>query len=227
MKEFITKLKRVKTLDDLLKLLKNDGKKLKKLALPVIVFCVIIGLYTGGGEQEVTNEIQDQQILAPTVLSTSIYIDIDGEVRCPGVYELTEGSRLFNVIEMAGGLTQDANTTSINQASVVSDGQKIYIPSINDIEAVQTDSSGTLSGSLSGNSYPNSQGQEKDQNGKININYADEITLQEIPGIGPAKSEKIIQYREENGPFESVDDLVKVSGIGEKTLENMRPYITV
>ena len=143
--------------------------------------------------------------------AAQIYVDIGGQVKNPGVYTVKEGTRVFEVIEKAGGLTEDAFIEQINQAEAVTDGQKIVIPSSED--AQQSLMPQTASG--------------KDSSGLVNINSADSETLQEIPGVGPATAEKIIAYRTENGRFSSIEDLKNVSGIGDKTFEKMKDKITV
>lgn len=143
--------------------------------------------------------------------AAQIYVDIGGQVKNPGVYTVKEGTRVFEVIEKAGGLTEDAFIEQINQAEAVTDGQKIVIPSSEDVQ--QSLMPQTASG--------------KDSSGLVNINSADSQTLQEIPGVGPATAEKIIAYRTENGRFSSIEELKNVSGIGDKTFEKMKDKITV
>lgn len=136
-----------------------------------------------------------------------IYVDISGQVKNPGVYKVSDGTRLFEVIELAGGLGTEADPDGFNQAEIVSDGQKVIIPAKGEV-----------------NSLPGSQGMTS--SGLININTADSTALQEIPGIGPATADKIIAYRNENGRFTSKEDIKKVSGIGDKTYEKMKDKIT-
>lgn len=123
---------------------------------------------------------------------------------------MQDGTRLYEVVQMAGGLTKDADIDAINQAELVTDGQKILIPG----KANENHSGNTISGTIS-------------QNGKININHADNMTLQQIPGIGPATAEKIIQYRETNGLFKTIEDIKNIEGIGEKTFKKMEDKICV
>ena len=111
----------------------------------------------------------------------------------------------------AGGITDGADISSVNRAEEVTDGQKIVIYSKEDI-------------SQEGEA---SESYAQTAEDKVNINKADSSKLQTVPGIGPATAQKIIEYREKNGRFSSVDELKNVSGIGDKTLENMREYITV
>lgn len=138
-----------------------------------------------------------------------LYVDITGEVKHPGVYEMEEGARVFDVIEEAGGLLASAETAQLNRAEPVSDGQKIIVP--------KKGENGTNSGLTVGLTA----------DGRININTADSAVLQEIPGVGPATAEKIIAYRTENGRFEKKEELMNVSGIGEKTFEKLKDRITV
>ena len=143
-------------------------------------------------------------------------------VRNPGVYAVVEGTRLFEVIKVAGGLTDEAFTEQINQAEVVVDGQKVVIPSFEDNNGTAAFGS---SGNIGGTGEPAALG--KDSQGRININLADSSVLQEIPGVGPATAEKIIAYREENGKFSQIEDIKMVSGIGNKTFQKMKDKITV
>ncbi|MBQ3281843.1 MAG: helix-hairpin-helix domain-containing protein [Eubacterium sp.] len=145
----------------------------------------------------------------------SIYVDVSGCVKDPGVYEVQPGSRIFEVIDKAGGFTKHADTALINQAEQVTDGMKINVP----------DKRKTQKAAVS--EEQSSGGTAASAESLININTADSQTLQQISGIGPVTAEKIIRYREENGAFSSVDDIVNVSGIGDKTLEKIRPRITV
>lgn len=158
---------------------------------------------------EVQGEGQDES--DGKTVAAQIYVDIGGQVKNPGVYTVKEGTRLFEVIEKAGGLTEDAFIDQVNRAEVVTDGQKIVIPSAGDVQQ----------------SLPQQTSSGKNVSGLVNINSADSQTLQEIPGVGPATAEKIIAYRTENGRFSSIEDLKNVSGIGDKTFEKMKDKITV
>lgn len=142
-----------------------------------------------------------------------LYVDISGCVESPGVYEVEEGTRLFQLIEKAGGLTENADIEGINRAETVSDGQKIIIYA--ESEEAQR-AGGTVNDK-----------ERSASNGKININTAGESELQDIPGVGPVTADRIIVYREENGRFSSIEDIKNVSGIGEKTFEKLKDHITV
>ena len=143
---------------------------------------------------------------------STVFIDIGGCVKEPGVYEVPAESRVFEVIEKAGGLSKDADVSSVNQAETVSDGQKIVIPDKSEVkEQEQAGSSSAF---------------QTDPQGRININNADKTALEEIPGVGPVTAEKIIAYREQNGRFGKSEDIKNVSGIGDKTYEKMKEHIT-
>lgn len=138
-----------------------------------------------------------------------VMVDIKGEVQNPGVYELASDSRVEEALDAAGGLTENAEERSINLAQRVADEQVIYVAAIGEEDVpVQTAGSSTSSA-------------------KININQADSNELTELNGIGEAKAQAIITFREENGPFTSIEQLTEVPGIGEKSLENMKEQISL
>ena len=151
------------------------------------------------------------------VISQVCYVDISGEVEDPGVYKVDSETRLFQVIEMAGGLTKDADLNSLNRAERVTDGQKIIVRALGE-EGEDNEET----------SYSTDDDQEGIAvDGKINLNYADSDTLQIIPGIGPTKAQNIIDYREKTGKFKKIEEIMNVSGIGEKTFDSIKDYITV
>lgn len=149
-----------------------------------------------------------------------IYVDIEGLVNKPGVYKVKADTRMFEVIEMAGGLIEGADVSQINQAETLYDGEKI---TIYEEGAETTEIANSMPKQLSDNNSDN----YITADGLININTADISGLQEIPGVGPVTAEKIVKYREENGRFTVVDDIKNVSGIGEKTFEKIKDMITV
>jgi competence protein ComEA len=139
-----------------------------------------------------------------------IKVYICGEIRVPNVYTLVEGDRLIRLVEMAGGLTSNADSQLINMAMKLKDEDYIRIPSKNVIQA----------------SPQFKQGAESTQ-GKININTAGKEELKTLPRIGDAYAQRIIEYREKNGYFKDIKDIMNVSGIGEKMYENIKNQITV
>ncbi|MFW6238170.1 MAG: helix-hairpin-helix domain-containing protein [Halanaerobiales bacterium] len=161
----------------------------------------------GGAELELEeiNNKKDKQ-------EKKIYVHVAGEVKSPGVIKVTEESRVFDVIEAAGGRTPRADLSSINLAKPVCDGQKIMIP------ARLSEEERTAS---------NRKKVENLEEELININQAGSEELQELNGIGPSKAESIIDYREDINRFSDKDELLEVSGIGEKTLEKIKDEITL
>ncbi|HIV75123.1 MAG TPA: helix-hairpin-helix domain-containing protein [Candidatus Pseudogracilibacillus intestinigallinarum] len=143
-----------------------------------------------------------------------LLVDIKGAIKHPGLYKINEGDRIQDVIDLAGGLKDDADENQVNLAQRLQDEMVIYIPTIGEeIEHIQPNISSTTTQSA--------------QDGKVAINHATAEEIQTLNGIGPKKAETIIAYREENGPFHTIEDLLNVSGIGEKTLENIRDQISV
>jgi competence protein ComEA len=146
----------------------------------------------------------------PTASPLSIFIT--GSVVNPGVYTLPRDSRVIDVIDAAGGYLDDADKTGLNQAAKVHDGEKLFVPSINEIG---NDNTGNL-----GNEIPAIKR-------LLNINSATKDELEELPGIGPSRAADIIAYREENGAFELIDEIQNVTGIGPGIYEDLKDYITV
>lgn len=147
------------------------------------------------------------------VQSQVLFVDIGGAVNKPGVYEVSKDTRLFEVIEMAGGLSEDADTDHVNRASFVEDGQKIIIP-------YKGEAGITSDMAQSGNTAYGSA------DGLININTASAEELQELPGIGEVMAERIIEYRSSN-TFKIKEDIMSVDGIGSRTYEKIKDRITV
>jgi len=147
-----------------------------------------------------------------------IKIHVCGEVNIPGVYEVGEGSRIIELIEKAGGATGAASVDALNLAQEVFDGQKIYVPSRDELVSGGLQSSDAAEGGTSG---------EDGYTLKININTAASGQLESLPGIGPVTAEKIIRHREKYGHFSKKEDLMDVSGIGPKKFEQVKDLIDV
>ncbi len=152
--------------------------------------------------------------LAPSAPSQTpaaeVVVDVAGKVRHPGVYHLPDGSRVVDALEAAGGARKGVDLSQVNLARVLTDGEQILL----------VRSAGRSARTGSGNAAGPSEG-------PVNINRADRSMLETLPGVGPVTASAIVSWRERNGPFASVDDLVEVSGIGTVTLERLRPYVTV
>ena len=163
-----------------------------------------------------------------------VYVDIGGAVKQPMLAELPTGSRVEDAIQAAGGLTKKADLSQINRAQVLTDGEKIYIPEKGETGDLSSGAGGGGSGSSGSSANGGSGGGETGtpgavgmSGGKININTADVILLQQLTGVGPVTAQKIVDYREQNGNFSSIEELKNVSGIGEKTFEKMRDDVTI
>ncbi|HEM5209930.1 TPA: helix-hairpin-helix domain-containing protein [Streptococcus suis] len=162
--------------------------------------------------QEQLEEVSTEASEEPTQL----VVDVKGAVVKPGLYTLEAGARVNDAVEVAGGLTSQADPKSINLAQKLSDEAVVYVASKDENISVVT--STTASSAMS---------QEEKNTNLVNLNTATEADLQTISGIGAKRAADIIAYREANGGFKSVDDLNNVSGIGDKTMESIRPYVTV
>ena len=137
------------------------------------------------------------------------YVYICGAVVSPGVYEVPEHTRIYEVVELADGFTPEADDTVLNLAENVSDGQKLYIPKQGEV----TEKADTA--------------QDAQGAGKVNINTADKTALMTLPGIGASKAEDIIQYRKENGSFQKIEDIKKISGIKDAAYNKIKELICV
>lgn len=179
--------------------------------------------------QEVTSsssstEEEEEKVVAKTKgeeESEQVTVDIKGAVKNPGVYELRAGARVHEAIQKAGGLTADAEAKSINQAQKLTDEAVIYVAKTGEEGADVTQTGQHQVGAS------DSAGASGGKSDKVNLNTATEAELQTISGIGQKRASDIIAYRESSGRFKSVDDLKKVSGIGDKTLEKLKEYVTV
>lgn len=161
----------------------------------------------------------------------SIFVHVTGEVEHPGVYELEPGARVFEAIQQAGGMTARAAQDCINQAQPLTDGQMICILSQAEYEEAcrengdGTGAAGQDNGAIENLSAQSVVGQQED--GKININTADAAQLKQIPGIGDVRAGQIITYRQQHGPFQEIEDIKQIEGIGDGLLEQIREYIKV
>lgn len=177
------------------------------------------GSSVGPGSGDDSRERESDESSHKASAETEVYVDVDGAVVSPGVYRLKDGARVAQAIDAAGGLTPEADVAGLNRASKVADGQKIYVPKVGEQQAV------TAGGGADGGAVDASG--TNDAAGLININTASAAELQTLSGIGPSMAQSIIDERTKNGPFVSVDDLMRVSGIGEKKLAKIKDGICV
>ncbi len=164
--------------------------------------------------------------LLPPPTPNPIKVHISGEVQNPGIYALEPGSRVQDVIEIAGGFTSKANTTGLNLASQLEDGIRVQVPAQSQVEP-PSPTAAPSSKDEEAPAKPNSPPEDHPASALINLNTAMQIELETLSGIGPATALKIIAFQEENGPFTSIEEIQKVSGIGPVPFENIKDFITV
>lgn len=177
-----------------------------------------ISLFSSDDEFEETEETKEDsnQKQASETISETIKVHIAGEINKEGVYEVNNGDRLDDLVKRAGGLTKDANSKNINLAMKLEDQMKIYIPSIYDFE----DDTSSTNDNILISDKPSTEIE------KININKASKEELMTLPNIGEKRANAIIEYRE-NSPFEKIEDIKNVTGIGEKFYQSLKDLITV
>ena len=166
-----------------------------------------------------------------------VTVHVDGAVLAPGVYELGGVSpRVNDAVVAAGGLASDADTTSLNLAASVADGDKVHVPRVGEDVAPgeggagEVSATGTAGASGAGSGAGSGSGSGAAGSGAsapVNINSATVEELDALPGVGPSTAQAIVDDRTQNGPFASVEDLMRVSGIGEKKFEKLRGHIRV
>ncbi|WP_312649190.1 helix-hairpin-helix domain-containing protein [Aminipila sp.] len=216
-------------------------------AAAFFVFC--IRDYKGDNDEfklinNADGRIQNQKQIEETVTSNAIgekkveknkpekiYVDITGAVEIPYVYEMKEGARVYEVIEIAGGLKDDADISNLNLAQIVKDEDKITVFTKDQIangtaeQPMQNSKSSVVTNADKNHNQQNEL--NPDSEGLININAATSAELQTIKGIGPSTAEKIISYKQEHGQFKKIEEIMNVSGIGEKTFAKFKSKITV
>lgn len=211
--------------------IKNWLEEYKGILLTIIIFSLLLFFFSflrSKGEKEsieeideffleadmenedVIDQLDEEELSAPL----EIAIDVKGEVKNPGVYFMDEGMRVIDVIEKAGGVLKDAETAAVNFAQLLTDQMVVYIPKVGE-ELPSIDL------------LVEEDAKESLVSGGIDINTAEKAELMSLNGIGEVKAENIISYREENGKFSTIEELKNVSGIGEKTFENLEDEILV
>ena len=217
----------------------KDNKVIIVIISIIIIIFICVFFYTRSNLENEYTELENYNILQNETNieeeqedTSKIFIHVTGAVNNEGVVEIKEGSRIADAVEAANGFSADADISQINLAYQLEDGQKIYIPRITDEKLVGdekilqkeyvTDEAGDdiiLEDEIS-----NIKSKE---NEKININTAEQSELEEIPGVGEATAQKIIEYRKVNGKFKTIEDIKNVSGIGDSKFENMKEKICV
>jgi competence protein ComEA len=194
--------------NQILAALSGDQKVSRQLLLAlaaVVAFVSLVLVVVNRPEPPAGEFSINEQPSDSVAIEQYLYVHIVGEVVTPGMYQLPLGARLVDAVFAAGGLTELADNSSVNLARELSDGEQVVVSSVNQ----QSETLGTSSGGL------------------ISINRASDKELEELPGIGPALSARIIAWREANGGFKSIEDLLKVSGIGENLLSGIKDSVTL
>lgn len=177
--------------------------------LAAAAIAVLVGVVRTAGAPAVEVTLPVEQTAA--VSEAAVYVHVGGAVQAPGLYRLHAGARVVDAVAAAGGLSDTADPATINLARPVSDGEQLLVL---EVGAVPAGSGGGVGGGTAAD-------------GRIPVNTADATTLEQLPGIGPALAGRIIDTREANGPFRSVDDLLSVPGIGEKVLAGLREQVVL
>ena len=188
----------------------------EQLAVLIVIAVIVFGLGYKYAVVKTRVELVPAVERAADIIATEISVHVAGAVESPGVYRLERGSRVTDAVTAAKPLSS-SELNALNLAAVLQDGQKVFVP---EKPPLVTDT-------------PNEPGVAHTlrpgigAEGKININTADAGQLEQLPGIGPSLASSILRYRQENGPFASVEDILNVSGIGEKKLEGLRDFATI
>lgn len=171
-----------------------------------------------------SKEDSSNEISASSSDTTDEYryvVYICGQVNAPGVYKVAPGTRVYEVLELAGGYTDNAYTDNINQAETVSDSQMIRVLSFEEKEQFEAD------GKIAEPGIAGISNESETDSKKVDLNRASREELMTLPGIGASKADSIIAYRNENGGFKSVEDLMKITGIKEGVFNKIREFVTV
>jgi competence protein ComEA len=184
--------------------------------LPQVVLGVLLGLLGAGVLQGVNAPPRGEAVqLLPPPSPPPLVVHVSGAVRSPGVYTLPPESRIRDAVDAAGGFSGEAFTETLNLAAFLQDGQQLRIPTTEE-QAAAVSADGQGGGSANpAQAFP------------ININTAGLAELDLLPGIGPAKAQAIISYREEHGPFQTIEEIQNVPGIGPATFDALKDLITV
>ena len=182
------------------------------------IICVIIALVTmlqGCDDRQTTisedfvgEELENEVETIETTSKTFIYVYVCGQVKNPGVYALEVGSRVCDGIELAGGTLKNASIDNLNLAAVLEDGEKLYVYSMDEAMTAIVE-------------------ETNKEDALVNINKASKEELMTLPGIGQTRAEAILDYRDNNGMFESIEDIMKINGIKQSVFDNIKELISV
>lgn len=193
------------------------------LLIASISFIIINNKYYNSNNKEISSVSllkNEKENIESNSIQNTIRVDIKGQIKSPGVYELPYGSRVIDAIELSGGIIENAYTECINLSEILEDEELITIPNQKEVYK-NTHTTCTISNT------EKSTNQNNNLNTLVNINNASKEVLMTLNGIGESKAQKIIEYRETNGNFKTIDELKKVTGIGESIYAKIKDSITV
>ncbi len=207
--------------------MKEKFKKIRKALITALVVLVSGVLFCCGRDRETASVeiVEEERQELSTTKSTgtegeevaepvkTLCVYVCGAVANPGVYELLDGSRIYEAVELAGGMTKEAEGSALNLAQPLSDGEKIQIPTITEVE---------------NGSYPSEDSSfSQNEPGKVNINLAGREELMTLPGIGEGKADSILKYRQEQGMFSNIEELMQVEGIKQGVYDKLKDKICI
>ena len=209
---------------DIIDKLYYERKKILIISILVMLSLSIFIFYRNEDKKEEISLVKEEPKKEEVFVENKIIVDIKGEVKNPGCFEVSDALRIKDVIDLAGGLTENADTSNINLSSKVHDEMVIIIDKKEDVKEVINNEESVKVETKTNNTKTTTTTKTT---GKISINKASVKELTTLSGIGEAKAKKIVDYREKNGPFKSIDDIKKVSGIGEAIFAKIKDYITL
>lgn len=193
----------------------------------LLLFVVLLGVFTAIGSNSVAAASGEQRIpvATPSTASTAgialtlpqVYVHVVGEVKRPGLYVVSNDARLVDAIALAGGFTPKAEQSSVNLARVLTDGEQIFVLSRAAAGSTAGSGAGSVGGSVGG----------AGAQAKISLNRASQSELESLPRVGPALAARIMDWRTANGGFKSIEDLMKVSGFGDKMFAAVKGLVTL
>jgi len=210
--------------------MENLTKNQKIIVYIIIGILACFAIYYAFGRnnttdyEEINNIVQEEENILSEDEEEMIVVHIVGQVKNPGIVKIKYGARIADVIKEAGGSLETADLNKINLAYIVEDGQKIYIPSKIETEnIIELNDNEYITEENGYNEFVNNVTNST----KVNINSATKEELETLPGVGESTAQKIINYREENGKFKSIEDIKNVSGIGEAKFNNIKQHISI
>lgn len=196
-----------------------EEQRRKIIFIVVLALVIVAGsFYSFWQKNSVSDQVTTGDVMAKgnrgnEEKNNEIVVYVSGAVNKPGVFKLKHNARIIDLVNLAGGLTTEADVTKTNMAQVLKDGMHVHV-----VAKVVNNSPG-------GGNLPTNTG--KGLGGMVNINTADKSTLDTLPGVGPALAERILEYRQTNGYFTEIEDLKKVPGVGTSKFEKMKDKITI